>query len=282
VTNSRVTPQNTLGNGTRTQHGFLLGSLFSAPMPHMPLAPPLIGTYSPSRVRIGARVTCLYRDTDCVVTSVSNARIPWPRVQPLGQRGGSGLWVCAELIKAIRTESATVLKYHFGVGDAVVWRWRKAFGVGGHATTKGSRRAIRAAAQKGAGAMKAKEWTDAELDAKSETAKRIGLRSGPRWTPERGGWTAEEVALLGTDHDKIIAKKLGRTLGAVTSRRTQRKIRAFSGNPGGGRGWTDEELALLGTDYDEVIAARIGRTVGAVEQKREARKVPTFFDRRRR
>jgi hypothetical protein len=248
----------------------------------MPNAPPLIDTYTPPAVRVGARVTCLYRDTDCVVTSVSNTRIPWPRVQPLGQRGGSGLWVCAELVKAIRTESAMALKHHFGVSDGVVWRWRRAFGVGGRATTKGSRQAIRGAAKKGATAMQAKVWTDAELDAKAETAKRIGLRPGPRWTPERGGWTPEEISLLGTDHDKVIAAQIGRTLSAVTAQRVKRKIAAFSGNPGGGRGWTDEELALLGNDYDEAIAARIGRTVGAVAQKREARKVPTFRDRRRR
>jgi hypothetical protein len=41
------------------------------------------------------------------------------------------LWVCAELAKAIRTESAAALKHHFGVSTGVVWRWRKAFGVGG-------------------------------------------------------------------------------------------------------------------------------------------------------
>jgi hypothetical protein len=98
--------------------------------------PPLIGSYTPPVVRIGERVTCLFRDCDCKVTSVSNARIPWPRVQPIGQRGGSGLWVCDELVKAITTESAQALKYHFGVSDGVVWRWRKAFGVGGRATNK--------------------------------------------------------------------------------------------------------------------------------------------------
>jgi transposase-like protein len=188
--------------------------------------------------------------------------------------------VCAQLVNAIRTESAVALKHHFGVGAGVVWRWRKEFGVGGRATTKGSKRAIRAAAKLGALAVKAKEWTDEELDAKSAAAKRIRLRPPNRWTPERGGWSAGEVALLGTDHDKIIAQMLGRTCGAVTTQRTLRKIRAFSGSPGGGRAWTNEGIALLGTDTDEVVAARIGRTPGAVSQKRAALKVPTFRDRR--
>lgn len=111
--------------------------------------------------------------------------------------------------------------------------------------------------------------------------KRLGLRPGPRWTPERGGWTADEVVLLGTDHDERIAQKLGRTPGAVTSQRVKWKIPAFSGNPGGGPAWTAEERTLLGTDTDAAIAKKIGRTWTAVAQKRASRKVPAFRDRRR-
>jgi hypothetical protein len=43
--------------------------------------------------------------------------------------------------------------------------------------------------------MRAKKWTDTELDARSESAKRLG-----RWFPDRwaeDGWTAAEDALLG-------------------------------------------------------------------------------------
>jgi len=245
----------------------------------MPAVPPLIGSYTPPVVKVGDRVTCLFRDCDCKVTSISSAPIPWPRVQPIEHLGGSGLWVCAELVEAIRTESAVALKHHFGVSTGVVWRWRKEFGVGGRATTKGSKRAIRAAAQLGAKAVKARVWTDAELDKKAATAKRIGLKP-VRWAPDRGGWTAEQLALLGTDHDEAIAKKLGRTRSAVTSQRTLRKIPAFSGNPGGGPAWTPEEIALLGTDTDAAIAEKTGRTWTAVAQKRGALKVPRFRKRR--
>jgi hypothetical protein len=145
--------------------------------------PPLIGSYAAPAVRKGERVTCLYRDADCVVTSLSNGRISWPRVRALETGGGSGLWVNEELAKAIRTESATALRYWFGVGSHAVWNWRKAFGVGGHATTPGSRKAIWSAAVKGAAAMKVKDWTDEELDRKSVIAKRWGVRPGQRWTP---------------------------------------------------------------------------------------------------
>jgi hypothetical protein len=140
----------------------------------------------------------------------------------------------------------------------------------------------RAAAKLGADAMKAKVWTDEERDAKSARSKALGLRPPNRWTPERGGWTPEQIALLGTGHDEAIAKKFGRSRSAVTSQRTLRKIPAFGGWAGGGRGWTKEELALLGTDHDEAVAQQVGRTVTAVAWKRVALKVPPFRDRRKR
>jgi len=56
----------------------------------MPKRPHLIGTYTAPAVRIGERVDCLFRDCLCEVTSISDAPIPWPRVQPRNQRGGWG------------------------------------------------------------------------------------------------------------------------------------------------------------------------------------------------
>ena len=143
----------------------------------MPIAPPLIGTYSAPAVKRGEVVTCLYRDRDCTITTMSTAPIPWPWVQPRGEQGGSGLWVNSDLVRAIKTESAEALKHWFGVSTGVVWKWRKAFGVGGRVhTTEGSKRAIRRAAQKGAVGLKAKVWTAAERRARSRRSKRLGLK----------------------------------------------------------------------------------------------------------
>jgi hypothetical protein len=95
-------------------------------------------------------------------------------------------------------------------------------------------------------------------------------------------WTPEELALLGTDTDEAVARRLGRTRSAVTSRRVNMGIGAFSGWSAGGRDWTAGELGLLGGDFDEVIAGRIGRTRPAVSQMRLELGIPAFRDRRRR
>ena len=240
----------------------------------MPSRPPLIGTYSAPAVKRGEVVTCLYRDRDCAITVLSDAAIQWPRCQPRGEQGGSGLWVNDDLAKAIRTESAAALRSWFGVSATVVWKWRKAFGVGGRATTRGSRAAIRVAARKGAAAMKSRGWTPDERKAKAATSRRIGLRPPPRWTPARGGWTADQIASLGTDHDEAVARRIGRSPSAVTSKRVGLKIPSYSGHVGGGRKWTEAEVALLGRAGDATVAKQTGRTVQAVGSKRAALNVP--------
>ncbi|HJZ57292.1 MAG TPA: hypothetical protein VKE74_20145 [Gemmataceae bacterium] len=229
-------------------------------------------------MRKGEVVTCLYRDTDCVVTGWQDAPIPWPRVRARECRGGSGLWVNADLLRAIRTERTDALKHWFGVSTKTVWSWRKAFGVG-RLGTPGSKAAHAEVCRKGAEGIKAKVCSDEELDAKAALSKKLGLKPTGRW--KVGGWKRKELALLGTDHDEVIAKRIGRSESAVTSKRVLLKIPAFSGWVTSGRGWTADELALLGTADDEVVAEKIDRTPGAVCQKRLALKISDFRDRRR-
>src|SRR5438874_4584445 len=87
------------------------------------------GPYQPPALRKGDRTTCLYRDGDVVITAWTDAPLSWPRCRALQHRGGSGLLVTEDLVRAIRTESAQALKWWFGVSTHTVWCWRRAFGV---------------------------------------------------------------------------------------------------------------------------------------------------------
>lgn len=242
--------------------------------------PPLLGTYCPPRVRVGQVVTCLYRDADCVVTGVHGGPIPWPRVRARERRGGSGLWVNETLLRAIRTESATALMHWFGVSAKVVWKWRRSFVSGaGKFRTPGSAAAHQQASAAGAEAMRERGVTAAERAGRRRAARRQGRTYPDRWRD--AGWTAAEHALLGTDHDEAIARRLGRTRSAVTTRRVRAGIPAFSEWPGGGRRWTSEEDARLGTAPDAAVARQLGRTRSAVSQRRALLNVPPHRVRRR-
>jgi hypothetical protein len=187
-----------------------------------PTHPPLIGTYTPPAVRKSDRVACLYRDAECVVTGFHDARIPWPRVRACDCHGGSGLWVNDTLLKAIRTESAEALKHWFGVGTKAVWSWRRAFGKTQFGTP-GSAAAHAAASEEGAAATRGKPVTPARRKQLREhlAAARKKVRRG-RW--DETGWTREQLALLGTADDEVIAAKVGRSRDAVRSKRSKWKI----------------------------------------------------------
>jgi hypothetical protein len=129
-----------------------------------------------------------------------------------------------ELARAIRSESAAALRHWWGVGEKLVWRWRKAFGIG-RADTEGSARLIRAASQQGAAVLRGTTLPPEQVERRRRTAAdlnleqhlRPGYNGGPRWS-------AEDLALLGTMPDEEVAAQIGRTTGAVRCKRTQRRI----------------------------------------------------------
>lgn len=187
--------------------------------------PVLLGTYRPPASR--DRTYCRFRKVWCRVTSWTDAPIPWPMGVPEGpgRVGRPSLVVTRDLERAIRTESALALKHHFGIQTTLAWRYRKWLGVEGHIKTPGSRHLQQEVSEKGAAGIKAKEWTDEELDRKAEAAKRCGTRPGERWSELR--WTADQDALLGTDDDEVIGARIGRTAAAVRSRRQLKKVPRF-------------------------------------------------------
>jgi hypothetical protein len=177
----------------------------------------------------GDRADCLSREGPCVVTSWSLAPVPWPRVRALESRGGSGLLVEEELARAIRTESAAALAYWFGVSAEAASRWRRAFGVSGAATTSGSREAHGEGCRTAVAVNKTRKRSRAERAGLAEAARgrNQARHLGPRWTPANGGWTKEQLALLGTDDDEAVAEKLGRTVTSVRVRRVRLAIPVF-------------------------------------------------------
>ena len=60
----------------------------------------LYGPYRPPRLRVGDRATCLYRDCAVVVTSITAARISWPRCKRLEGKGAPTILGEEELARA--------------------------------------------------------------------------------------------------------------------------------------------------------------------------------------
>jgi hypothetical protein len=179
----------------------------------------LFGPYQAPPVKRGERALCLFRDALVVVTSWTDAPIPWPRCRALDSPGGgSGLLVDEELMRAVRHESAAALRWWWRASETAVYHWRKALGIG-RADTEGSRRLIRAAAEAGAEAIKQREWTDEERGERSRRSRALGLG---RYLPtgyHGPPWTAEHLRLLGTAPDDVVAARVGRTAGAVRQKR---------------------------------------------------------------
>lgn len=179
----------------------------------------LFGPYQPPALKRRDRAFCLFRDTDVVVTSWSDARISWPRCRSLGsQRGKPGLLVCDDLVRALHHESAAAIMYWWGVTCSTVARWRKALGIG-RSDPEGSRRLIQAAAQAGADVTKEREFSEEEREVRRQNSIKNNLAQylqlgyhGPRWTKK-------QLALLGKLPDQEVADRIGRSVKGVHTMR---------------------------------------------------------------
>lgn len=87
-------------------------------------------------------------------------------------------------------------------------------------------------------------------------------------------WKPREDALLGTDHDKIVAARLGRTPAQVLNRRWQLGIDAYTRSDR--IVWTDEMLGYLGAVSDPEFALYYGISPLSTRLKRIALGIPTF------
>jgi hypothetical protein len=226
--------------------------------------------YLPPAARRGDRLTCLARDCDVVVTGWSGGRIPWPLGIPRDNRTGRpSLVVDEELARAVRCESAAAVRYWWGVGAGVVGRWRKALGVT-RTNNEGSQRLIHAASERGAAVLRGQELSDEECDARSRRAIELDLKRflrpgyhGPRWTPE-------QLQLLGTAPDAVVAARIGRTALAVRVMRDRLGIPNHAARPGayGSPRWSAQEDDLVYRLPPADAARRTGRTLNAVYSRR--------------
>ena len=79
-------------------------------------------------------------------------------------------------------------------------------------------------------------------------------------------WEKWELALLGKQPDSAVARKIGRSLEAVSRMRKVQGIPALRARPK----WTAREDALLGKFPDRETARRLGRAYGSVRVRRLA------------
>src|SRR5439155_8343335 len=83
----------------------------------------LYGPYKAPPLERGDRTECWYRDCDVRITTWTDARLPWPRCSVPGQRGGSGLLINEELVRAIQHESAAAIQFWWGVTTSTTTAW---------------------------------------------------------------------------------------------------------------------------------------------------------------
>ena len=89
-------------------------------------------------------------------------------------------------------------------------------------------------------------------------------------------WTPEEVVSLGTMRDEKLARKIGRTVGAVHAQRNNRGIPCFNSKL---YLWRPEDDKILGTRPDDQVAALLGRSTYAVAQRRRLKRIAIFHAR---
>jgi hypothetical protein len=156
----------------------------------------LHGPYTPPPLKRGDRATCLLRDCDVIITGWSAGRIAWPRCRAEGTHGGgSGILLNEELARAVRCEAAAAIRYWWGVSVPVVWRWRKALGVG-LMDSEGSRRLILDACQQGAALCRGKTLPPEQVERRRTLAQAHGARLRNAWTRERACGTPSALRPL--------------------------------------------------------------------------------------
>jgi hypothetical protein len=255
----------------------------------------LLRPYRSPTVQLGDYLDCA-RFGRRRVTGFTQARIPWPR-------SGHSLILCGDLIEAVRRESELAIAHAWGVSVVIVWRWRKALGIG--RITPGTRRLYEeyyphkiteAAREKMHSTWLLPELREAaglrQRGKPAHPATLAGLRAAarrPKSEPHRAAisaalrrrgriplrppgraWTPEDEAILGRIADRKIAAILGCTLAQIRYARKRLGIRRPVPRP-----WSVVEDKVLETSPDCEAAVRLDRTEGACQARRRLLRIPS-------
>jgi hypothetical protein len=220
----------------------------------------LHGPYVGPRCRPGIKLFCEIRGW-VIVGKMSEGRIAWPMCK-VGKRARAFI-LCGDLVKAIQRESNIAVCYWWGVTAQTVTAWRKALGVPMMNEGTGrlyreyaperltvearikARKAMRfpdvrekiAAAKRGKPrpphvveairkANKGRPLSLPHREKIGEALRRRGHR--PAWLPP--SWSKAEDRLLRKMPDAEVARRTGRTVVAVRSRRAVLRIPSVGGH----------------------------------------------------
>jgi hypothetical protein len=161
--------------------------------------------------------------------------IPWP----VSWKHSNQLIVCGDFLKALRRESVRAIVFHFGISHATASKLRTLLGIERYnagsmrlfwrnvnlARTNEAREKISRAREgkpSGESARDRERLRRIQRRPKTEAWKR---KMSALWEkrfrlagrPKR--WTKEELALIGTRPDREVARKLGRSIGAVRAKK---------------------------------------------------------------
>lgn len=264
------------------------------------------GPYRPPVTHRGKMLFCEIRGT-VTVGGYSDGPIPWPRVK---KGGNPCLIVCGDLIRAVKHEALLAVAHHWGVSQTTVWKWRTALEVerwnAGSTTlmrewerSREDDRLERARARsktpealaKASASLKGRVHSPATIEAVRRAAKRPRseawkARIAETWrqrghrphNPNHRPWAKREEALLGTDNDPAIARRLRRSLKSVQMRRFELSIPPFAEKLSGkriaalrkGLGWSRGELANKAQiSYGALWQIETGRLAGLARNRAE-------------
>lgn len=212
------------------------------------------GPYAPPFVPIGGWLKCELRGM-IQVGGYSNGLIPWPVAVGHPRQ----MIVCADLVKALKTESRVAVAFHFGISPQMVSEYRRRLGI--ERLTAGSLRlfwkTVDLARSDEARAKMSRQREGRQDLMKPEDRERLRQiqrrpkseawksRMAEHWQrrfvlfgkPDE--WTEEELKLIGTSPDREVAKILKRSVLAVKAKKFQlqkaqlQRSRSKPSNPGG-------------------------------------------------